>query len=1278
MNCIAQGFRRLAGVSVAALLFFGFAAPSYAELDYEFAKLMLERDEPSFSTEDLIQRLVVKLEANPANKSEAMLIKATVKRRQANAAAAEKADKLLKEVEYIYKEILAGDHKFKHLSVVNSEIKSLRSSRIKAARAAANELRSSDPNKARTVCHDLAVQMETIAAERKVVVDKTEAAFKPLYENFLKWKAKNDPDDEGKPIPSEILGTLSKSFDAWINADNLYVAAKVEQLECYDDSDPDKKPLAAELAKYCETKVGNEALGGFPATVSWYNYILGRIHACTQDAEKASEAWNSALTCDSSNLDETLRKQLFNLKKQIIADLVRMKMKAGKYSDVESIVVEATLDPSLRVLFEEDAGKELQIEYAKALTKQPESGETEYAKAIKKLCELAQQEKSKGASTMWANSFASNMAELFENARAKKFKLRLMVEEWHETARGFYLKGAQAYKKYKELEKDSPNEKVAIKNQFEKMYAEYQNAVGCYQHTISMARSEGADLATRLSVEPKAWVEMGIAYRQMKHYYESIMVCQAFRSAFLPSNRKKWMPDPKSSEGRKFYTKAVNTALEELDKLLGNINNIIMDVVDQNAAAHRHPKDFWNPKLKGMILGESEGEIGLSPGKEIKTLAYIKAKTEMEEAKGLAEAARNDSDHKTQEENYNQAFTKWISAGDKFAKIKSGEDGYEPAIYQAGQAYTLAQALLTTGKLPSKKSADVEKLAKELCVKALDSYQKYLDFVAKTPAVEEEDKAMRTNLEGAVLLARNTLYIGAKEWDKVRKSADDYIAWEQQLSQALTNSSIHVVLQNKFRALIALTGPPNSVPKCDPFLKEAEKVMNELMKIKPKDKILHLYLLTTLSDRNNIAAFQAAKFIREGTLPFGSEDVYENKVAELQEKRVDMVEEEPDQEPALEDYCRLVYLFNKTAKYEKAVMVARKLLGKFDPQQKNVRIPDEAKVWQSLLARMKGDAGTNMHGILKYTDINKDERCKKEHTILIDYLYDTREGHAARTIGERPAFDKYNMDMERALKQIERIYKDFPDCATLPTPDTKKPSPLAIKALNDWIDSWKDTYPDLQAIKPKPGAPKSFLNFIEEEVDFRRKIEATRDLLSSLALEQGEKLAQAGKEDEAKKYREIAGEQIKILGDLRGDTPQMQIKTAEIDISIGKLEVALATLFKIKTTVDRDKDFSIYFDASRKMSEIYARQKKWREAAEFSEYLAITAGFKSRTIKERWPRLKDFLKNCYANGVPCPPQLAADIEADDKSEEKKPDDVKEEPKIEDVKKEATAKEEPKP
>ncbi|HYF49480.1 MAG TPA: hypothetical protein VEJ63_08745, partial [Planctomycetota bacterium] len=621
-----------------------------AEMDFEYAKALLERNEPSFQTDDLIQRLVAKLESNAATAVDAKLIMATVKRKQAETASAEKRTTLLNEADALYKDIL-NEKNHRLYAIAEKDAGTIVNDRISATLKAAKELDGKEPAKARQMRADAAAQMEKIAAPYKATVDTAEPEFKKHFEAFSKWKEKNDPHDEGKPIPRDIEEPLGKSFDTWIIADKKYIAAKVKQLDCYDDNDGSKKGIAEELAKYVQTRLDYEPVGFFPVILAWYNFMQGRIYASVQNAEKAAEAWNAALSVETTNLGDELKKQMFMLKKLIVVDLVKMKMKGGKYGDVEGIIVELMMDPSMKSLFEEDAGKELIIDYARALTLQVQdaSGGAEYEKAIKKLREMIEKETKGGAQTVWANQYARTMADILEDARKKNVRPRLNADEWYSAARGFFLMGQQEHQKYKEAQKDTPEK---AKEQFEKAYSEFQNAVDYYRRAIAKARSMDTDLATRIEIEPKAWFEMGLSYVKMEHFYEAIVVYQAMRTTFLPDFRKKWMPDPSKKENAKIYNKALNEMIAELDKpkdgLLARSGTNVMFALNENARVHT---DLWNKRLKGTIL-DQDTTGGIAGEGSVTDKEYILAKSLAEEAKSLVDQAKTSQDPKVAEANY--------------------------------------------------------------------------------------------------------------------------------------------------------------------------------------------------------------------------------------------------------------------------------------------------------------------------------------------------------------------------------------------------------------------------------------------------------------------------------------------------------------------------------------------------------------------------------------------------------------------------------------------------
>ncbi|HEY3321755.1 MAG TPA: hypothetical protein VGP72_14890 [Planctomycetota bacterium] len=1187
-----------------------------AERDYEFAVALMDRDEPSFPTDDLVEHLAAQLEQKPETKMDAKLIRATLRMRQARDASVEKRKTLLDEAEALYREILTGPKTYKHYDIAERESATINSKRVAAMIKSAQQLDKTNPAAAKKLRQEAAETRSKIAAGHKAESDKNYGPFKDVYAKYKKWNEKENATGE-KPIPPDLLKPLATTFDAWWLSEREYIVAKIEQLDCYDDADAARKTEGDAVIKLLkaylegtpkEYETQYEALSNFPVITAWCNYMLGRAFAALQNESDAGKAWQEALAVETNEMAPPQKKAIFTIKKSILHDLIKMKMRAKKYSDVEGTIVEARLDPGLRTLFEEDAGKDLMIDYAKALTLPADSSSAEYEKAIKELRKLIQNESKGGQPTRWANEYSRTIAELIEDARQKgKPRPKLTANEWYDAAHGFFLIGQQEYLKYNEA-KDDPAKKKA---QFEKMYDAYQNAVDYFHRTIAEARKAKTDLYTRVEVEPKAWSEMALGYLKMEHYYEAIIAYQAMRDSYLPDNRKKWMPDLKKPEYIPVQKK-ITEQLADLDKPDGlNVKsgkNIVF-ALDKNIEAHKSPNDLWNKRLKPKIMGTETIAVD---DKNVNDPQYQLAKVDMEEAKSLVDSGKLSKDAKQAEDLFGQGEAKYLSAGAKFIAVKPASPAHELAMYQAGSAYTMAQSLWAMGRF-KKPAADVFAKCKEYGKKAVEAFDKYDQALKTKPAEADEDKDRRRKLEGTVLLARNALHSGACEWEPVIKTADEYLAWEGK-QENLAKSERDVALLNKFRAQIELASA-NWVPKCDQYLDGAEVTMKAWREIKTKENKIYVFMLNALSRRNLMASFQIDKFVKDGkkmedgnSFTLDMMDKYENKVADLQAKRVEMMEEN-DENPTLEDYSRLVYLFNKTRRDKPCADTAKELLSKFDPKDTNCRIKDDEKLWKDYLVKMKTT--------IRYADLNKMDRCKKDHAVLIDYMYDTAAGLNATSPDKRPEDDKYNSDMEKARNQIETIRKNYPDCQTI----TDK--------------TWQ--LQDNELVKATGGNGNSLLGIIEDEVDFRRKIIATREMLFSKALKVAADDEKKGMADDAKKYKEIALPQLKILTEYKGSTPELMALQADLSISVGKLDEALETVNKIR--VETDSESIAYFDASRKASEILAMRKKYREAAEYPEFLALTIGFDARRVKERWPDMKIFLKECYDNGATMPDQL---------------------------------------
>ena len=891
----------------------------------------------------------------------------------------------------------------------------------------------------------------------------------------------------------------------------------------------------------------------------------------------------------------------------------------------------------LRSIFDEDSGKEILIDFARAMTIPAETA-GDYEKAIKDLRQSIAKER---PGSTWANDFSRAMADIMIDARNKKITLHLTADEWYDAAHGMHLMGRYIYtQEYeKRLNSSDPKDRELAPAKFQDAYKEFANAVDYYRRAISEARrSDRTSLATRLSIEPKAWFEMGLSYVRMKHDYEAIIAYKAMRDSFLPENRKRWMPDEKKQP--KAYTKEIKEALavldlpKEKDGMLAKSGSNIIYALDQNEKVHKDP---WNIGLKPKIITiATQGSNSPLDPDSVTDQDYIIADGDEKAATSFSESAKK-SEAAGEKENagdlWKQALAKHLSAAEKFTKVKTTSGAYDFALVHYAFSMTQAQKIVGDNLVPKMDPKEAEKLSKEYALKALDGYKKYDDYVSANPATDEKVVARRKKAAGTILLAKNSLYVGAGNWDMVIKTADEYITFEAENPQP--KSLAHIAYLNKFRALISQAAA-TPAPESDAYLKNTLTTLRDFRNANKSDQKLFVFMLNILSDRYNVAAFQLEKLKKTGTNL--SKDVtdkydamideYENKVAELQGERVDILEANKDagstDELTLDDFSRLVYLFNKTGQTRKAADIAIKLLKRFDPENKNLRLVDDEKVYQPFLRAMQR--------IINYPSIDRQERCIKEHGVLIDYMYDTAQGvQLPENDARRPKDDKLNQNMEKALAKLESIKSptgEFKDCATLK--DGPKPDSEIYKMLKD--------------AGVNPGS-KSYLAILEEEIQFRRKIAAARDLLSELALVVAKKLGKEGKDDLSLEYMKAAKEQIEILKNLNGEknSSAIEVKVAEIDIALGKTQDAMVRLINVKPSLDPASER--YFYVSRLISELYGEQKKWTEASDFPSFVVVTQGFNSDLVKRRWPDMRSFLKTCAENGAKLPPAVKKALDA---------------------------------
>ncbi|MEI6232885.1 MAG: hypothetical protein WCT04_07530 [Planctomycetota bacterium] len=1209
----------------ATLVLAGSFGSARAESEYEYAKQLMDLNSPSYATYDLIERLTTRLDESTSTvvKMESKLIRAALKRRKAGEATVEKRAVLLKEASDLYKEVTAGDKKFRLFDTASKDSDTINVEII------TNNIDNAknNPAEAKRFRAEAGAMFDKKAQGYKEEAEKAYPEFQAALKRFNDEMKRLNPKDEGRVPGMAFIEPLDKAFYGWNIPDRRFVLMKVKQVEVLDEKDAARKTIATEIIAHCQKRVDDEVLADFPAITAQYSYSQGSLHAAIGNEDGAAKSWNDVLEIDLATQPEDVKKQVVSIIKLVLHDLIKMKMKAKKYSDVEEYYVKIR-SGAMRTIFDEDNGKELIIEYARALTIPAETA-AEYEKAIKELRAAITKER---AGSTWSNEFSRAMGEILIDARNKKISLNLKAEEWYDAARGMQLVGrfiyTQEYEKL--LNSTDPKDKEKAPAKFKEAYNEFANAVDYYRRAIAKARRPETPLETRLTIEPKAWFEMGISYVRMKHDYEAIIAYKALRDSFLPENRVKWLPNEKKEP--KAYTPKIKQALatldlpKEKDGMLAKSGTNIIYALDQNERTHKDP---WNIALKPkIIITTAKGDTPLDPD-SVSDQDYIIADGDEKVSSNLTENAKKQEaigDEKSKDnatELWKQAYAKRLSAAEKFGKVKTTSAAYDFALVHAAYCLTQAQKIVSDGLLPKMDPKEAEKVGKELAEKALAGYLKYDEHVAKNPTTDEKVLARRKSAVGQILLAKNSLYIGAGNWDQAVKTADEYIAFEAENPPA--KSIAHIAYLNKYRALLSQAAA-TPAPGCDPYLKSTMQSLRDFRNANKDDNKLFVFMLNKLSDRYLIAGFQLEKLKKtEPNMPKETADKYDamlveydKMVADLQGERVEILEESNSTELALDDYSRLVYLFDKTGQTKKAADVAIKLLKKFDPQNKNMRLQDDEKVYGPFLKAMQK--------IITYPSIDKQDRCIKEHGVLIDYMYDTAEGvQLAENGARRPKDDKLNQNNEKALAKLESIKSatgEFKDCATLKV----GPAPGS------------DVYKLLTDAGIVPGT-KSYLALLEDEIQYRRKIVSVRDLLSEKALVVAKKLGKEGNEEESKAYMAAAKEQIEILKEIKGDKEgaAIEIKVVEIDIALGKNQDAINRLISITARFDPASER--YFYVKRLISEQYAELKKWNDASEFPAFVYITQGFKSDMVIKRWPDMKAFLKSCAENGAKLAPAV---------------------------------------
>jgi hypothetical protein len=156
------------------------AGAARAEMDYEFARALLDRSEADFETHDIVARLAEQLDANPATKTEGKHVRAILRRRHAAGASIEKQKALLDEAHALYGEVLA-DARYRHLALAAREADDLGVERIKRTRQVAEQLKPRDAQAAAMMLAEAARELRPRAEKYRAEAAPLRAAFEPHF-----------------------------------------------------------------------------------------------------------------------------------------------------------------------------------------------------------------------------------------------------------------------------------------------------------------------------------------------------------------------------------------------------------------------------------------------------------------------------------------------------------------------------------------------------------------------------------------------------------------------------------------------------------------------------------------------------------------------------------------------------------------------------------------------------------------------------------------------------------------------------------------------------------------------------------------------------------------------------------------------------------------------------------------------------------------------------------------------------------------------------------------
>lgn len=1133
-----------------ALLILALAAgTSRGSDDYEFVAslLKIQKENPAFQAEDLAERVARRLSnsTDEAVRWEGRLIEVLLLQTRAARATPGKRVELLDEAERICSAFLQKNpnHQRRPEALqLNSDV----GSDFVRALLAGEEDNTPGHLAAR---QRAMVIVEGLLPERKAA---TEAAWAELMAIPL-------PQDPATEFPPSLLHRLSLAIEKAVVADQAWLNTWLLLVEACPPGERRIKEAEA-LAATCQKRIDHERLMDCDLACALYQYLRGRALAFKPDEPQATEAWHAALQLLPENaVDSEVARTVYPLQAAILLDFVRMKEQGAekdpaRYEEIVRVVRGLVRSAIYAELLKLPAGKQLLIEFALALERQADSNARDVMEAFNVLKDVT------AGGPPWSNNAALTMAQILTEAGPRK-EPRLAAETWYETARGCLMQGQRALHEAHEKTADGLIEQADEDRK--EAYRHFEQALRFYQRTIAVARDpERTDLLTRVRIEPNAWFETGLCHQRMDEVEEACVAYSALLDTFSAEVRARWLPKQLSPQVRG-QLEPLLTALDQ-DGSQGPEGLLLKAMNNRKVAVRRLSRVDQRRYMDSDLL-----------------TAYDRGKLKLDQAQQLEQQAAREQAAGQRA----QAMDDWLHAVDayqeairSFAAEDASSSARELALYHVGYTCLLAQTVLSErlARL-DERSVDLKRV-QELAETGLQAFRDYEAHVSLTinPATEVEER--RAKLQAPIRQARVHLLFNAGRMAETLDACDECLKAERVGSRDQPHDpALGAVLFARYRALCRLAQDPATTEPAR-LLEQACATADQLA----FHPAFQGYAFTDLAARYAKAAEAAAQDKRP-------EDAgrLDGLTAEYLWRALHA---QPEADRNAAEYHRLLLMLAKAKDWRRIADLAQVMLKRFDPEKKGSRIPDEE--WPLRLREM--------HALIQYPDLKKRDACRMDHTVLIDYLYES-ERWADTDEARRPEQDRYPVDLNKAAFQLSTIRKNYPDVVT---------------------------------DQPASGSGgRSCLQIVQDEIDYRRQILNVRDLLADAAIEVAKQLA-ASQPAEAVRYRDVAREQLETLLTFYGNILSMQQKVVELNIANQDYDAALKLLLEIKEHAGSP-SLPDYIRTCVQISRVYRMMNRPRDAVAYPQFMLAVGG----PWETYFPDIKEFLEWCYQNGVPRPQEV---------------------------------------